>query len=123
MSLRKLHEALQAAMRAARVPAPVASKVLVVVDEAAARYKVNSLQELFSMPEWYQWLFIIKGLMSPIARILRSEGYCNAVYHVVVALSMVDERIGDMIREWIRDRCRAGLDPCCSSPPCCNVEV
>ncbi len=101
----------------------MAAKALVTVDEAAARYKINSLQELLSMPEWYQWLFLIKGIVAPIARLLRSEGYCNAVYHIVVAITMVDERLGDIVREWVRDRCKAGLDPCCSSPPCCNVEV
>ncbi|AEM39272.1 hypothetical protein Pyrfu_1414 [Pyrolobus fumarii 1A] len=122
MSLRKLQEALSAAMRAAKVPSSVAAKVLVVVDEASSRYKISSLQELFSMPEWYQWLFLIKGVVAPIARILRSEGYCNAVYYVVTALSMVDERIDAMIKEWIKERCSAGLDPCCSNPPCCNVQ-
>ena len=121
MSLRKLQEALSAAMRAAKVPSSVAAKVLVVVDEASSRYKISSLQELFSMPEWYQWLFLIKGVVAPIARILRSEGYCNAVYYVVTALSMVDERMDAMIKEWIKERCNAGLDPCCSNPPCCNV--
>ncbi len=122
MSLKKLHEAVSAALRAARVPASVASKALVVIDEAASRYRVNSLQELFSMPEWYQWLFLVKGIVAPIARLLRSEGYCNAVYYVVTALSMLDERIDAMLKRWVRDRCSGGIDPCCSSPPCCNIQ-
>jgi len=122
VSLKKLHEAVSAALRAAKVPQSVASKVLVVIDEAASRYRVNNLQELFSMPEWYQWLFLVKGIVSPIARLLRSEGYCNAVYYVVTALSMLDERIEAMLKTWIRDRCSGGIDPCCSNPPCCNVQ-
>ena len=117
----KLLEAIRTGLRAARVPGQVAAKALAEVEEALARYHITSDEELFRLPDWNLWLVLIKSLLSPLARLLREEGYCHAVSMVVSSVMVLDERAANMIREWVKARCGAGLDPCCRNPPCCNL--
>ena len=119
----KLLSSLQTALRAARVPGSVAAKAMAEVEAALERYKIRSDEELLSLPDWNLWLVVVKSMLSPITRLLRGEGYCHANSMVVGAFIVYDERVAEFVREWLRARCRAGLDPCCRNPECCNINV
>jgi len=120
--MRKLIEAIQMALRAAKVPPNVSAKVISHVESTFSEYGINTLEELLKAPDWYLWLVLIKSLLSPITRMLKSEGYCHANYYIVATLIAFDERFNKFVREWVKSRCKAGLDPCCSNPKCCLVS-
>ena len=117
----KLLDALQTALRAARVPGNVAAKVLSHVEEMLEAYKINDDKLLLSLPDWNLWLVIVKSILSPTSKMLKKEGYCHANAMVVSAVMVLDERVASMVKRWVRDRCRADLDPCCRNPVCCNL--
>jgi hypothetical protein len=117
----KLLEALQTSLRAAKVPGQVAAKIIAFAEEALARYKITDDRELFGLPDWNLWLVLIKSLLSPLTKTLKKEGFCHANAYVIGALMTLDERAASMIREWVKTRCKAGIDPCCKNPPCCNI--
>ena len=117
----RLVEGIQTALRAARVPGHVAAKVVAVVEEAFESYKISSEEELLRLPDWNLWLIVVKSILSPATRLLRREGYCHANAMLVSAVMMLDERVASMVRDWVKSRCSAELDPCCKNPPCCNL--
>lgn len=119
----RLLEAIRTGLRAARVPGTVAAKVLAEVEEALARYKIMRDEDIYRLPEWNIWLLIIKSILSPAVRLLRSGGYCHANNMLISSIMVLDERLAALIRDWIRGRCEAGLDPCCKNPPCCNIAT
>ncbi len=117
----RLLEALKAGLRAARVPGPVAAKVMAEAERALETYHIKDDREIYELPEWNLWLFMVKSLLSPITRLLREEGYCHANAMVVSSVMLLDERIAGLVKKWVKARCSAGLDPCCRNPPCCNI--
>jgi hypothetical protein len=117
----RLIESLRTGLRAARVPASVAAKVLAEVEDALARYGIVDDREIYRLPEWNIWLIIVKSILSPVTRLLKREGFCHANNMVVSSIMVLDEKIARLVREWVRARCEAGLDPCCRNPPCCNI--
>ncbi|GEM_PF-7128542 len=119
----RLLEAVRTGLRAARVPGSVAAKVMAEIEEALARYAIVDERELFKLPEWNLWLIVVKSILSPATRMLRREGFCHANNMLISSIMVLDERIAKLVREWVRARCEAGLDPCCRNPPCCNIVV
>ncbi|ABM81056.1 hypothetical protein [Hyperthermus butylicus] len=117
----QLLEAIRTSMRAARVPGQVTAKVLAHVESVLEQYSIKSMGELFELPDWNFWLVVVKSMVAPLTRILKQEGYCHANSFLLGALMSLDERLAEMIREWVRNRCSAGNDPCCKNPPCCNL--
>ncbi|NOZ88815.1 MAG: hypothetical protein GXO15_02700 [Crenarchaeota archaeon] len=117
----RLLEALQAGLRAARVPGSVAAKVVAEAEAVLETYRIRDDRELLSLPDWNLWLVVNKSLLSRLTRILRSEGFCHANSFLVSAVMLLDERVARLVREWVKARCSADLDPCCRNPPCCNI--
>ncbi len=117
----KLLDALQTALRAARVPGNVVAKILGHVERTLDVYKINDDRLLLSLPDWNLWLVIVKSILSPISKMLKKEGYCHANAMVVSAIMVLDERIASMVKRWVKDRCKIDLDPCCRNPACCNL--
>lgn len=118
----KLVEALETGLKTARVPNSVVAKVLGHVEEVLKTYNITDDKQLLSLAEWNLWLIVIKSILSPVSKILRREGFCHANSMVVSALIVYDERIASMVKTWVKNRCRADLDPCCKNPVCCNLE-
>jgi len=117
----RVTSAIQAALRTARVPGNVAAKVMNIVDSALGEHGVRDDSELLSLPDWNVWMIVIKSILSPSTKLLRQEGYCHANAALIGSLIVLDERLAQMIREWVKARCGAGLDPCCRNPQCCNI--
>ncbi len=117
----KLLDALRTSLKAAKVPGQVAAKVLVIAEDALATYSVTNDSEIFELPDWNLWLLLIKSLLSPIIKTMKKEGYCHANTYIISGLMVLDERAAYLIREWLKTRCKSGLDPCCKNPPCCNL--
>ncbi|HIQ23598.1 MAG TPA: hypothetical protein EYH50_00945 [Pyrodictium delaneyi] len=117
----QLIDVIRTSLRAAKVPGQVSAKAIALVEEVLETYNIRSTKELYELPDWNLWLILIKSLLSPLTRTLRKEGYCHANSFLIGALMTLDERVANMIREWVKARCGAGNDPCCKNPPCCNV--
>lgn len=117
----RLLESVQTALRAARVPGNVAAKVVTLLEDALGTYSLKSDGELLQLPDWNLWLVVVKSMLSPATRLLRREGFCHANAMLVSAFMVLDERVASLVREWVRSRCAAGLDPCCRNPECCNI--
>ena len=117
----RLLEALQTALRAAKVPGSVAAKVIAEAESVLETYRVQSDRELLELPDWNLWLLVNKSLLSRLTRLLRSEGFCHANSFVISAVMLLDERIAELVREWVKSKCSSGNDPCCKNPRCCNI--
>ncbi len=117
----RLTEVVESALRAAKVPPPVVARALSHVEEVEAAYRVSSVSELSKLGDWELWLVLVKSLLSPLTKMLKREGLCGANYFLVGGFVALDERVAETVRRWVLDRCRAGLDPCCSSPRCCDL--
>ncbi len=117
----RLSELAVTGLRAARVPGNVIARIQALAEEVEEAYGIYELKQLLSLPDWNLWLALVKSFLQQAQKILRREGYCHATYYLIAALMTVDERVSKLIRRWVEDRCRAGLDPCCSSPKCCHL--
>ena len=121
MSTKTLYDIVEAGMKAARLPSNVRARIRAIVEEAIETYSVTTINDLVRLPEWNIWLVLVKSIMQPIHKLLRREGLCHATYYIVAAFTAADEKLANIVREWVRNRCKTGLDPCCSSPKCCNL--
>jgi hypothetical protein len=117
----RIADVVESSLRAARVPAQLIAKALSHVEDVEQTYRVLTVSELAKLNEWELWLILIKSLLSPLTKMMRREGYCGANYFLVGGFIALDERVAEAVRRWVAERCRAGLDPCCSSPRCCNL--
>ncbi len=117
----RLLNVVESALRAARTPPPLIAKALSHVESVEQTYGVSSVAELVKMSDWELWLILIKSMLSPLVKMMRREGYCKANYFLIGGLMAIDERVAELVKRWVRDRCKADLDPCCSSPRCCNL--
>jgi hypothetical protein len=118
----QLEEVVRTSMRAARVPGQVVAKLLAHLEEVMERYSITRTEELFELPDWNLWLVLVKSILSPMTKILRQEGYCHANSYLLGAFISLDERIAKLVREWVRNKCSSGRDPCCRNPECCNIS-
>ena len=117
----RLSDVIESALRAAKTPPPLVAKALAIVEEVEKTYSVSRVSDISKLPDWQLWLVLIKSLVSPLLKTMRKEGFCKANYFILGGLASVDERVASMLRTWVQERCKAGLDPCCSSPKCCGM--
>ncbi len=117
----RLADVIESSLRAAKTPPQLVAKALSLVEDVEKTYGITRVSDLIKLPEWQLWLIVVKSLLSPLTKVMRREGFCKANYFMLGALVSLDERVANLVRTWVKDRCKAGNDPCCSSPKCCGM--